>query len=123
MGLFVDSRDDRGIGGSIHTVKLNNLSKSVDDDVMIALTQLSSHSLMHLEISGCNKVGNRSMAALKIRCSLTLKYLDVSFVRKIYENIVVALVKGCPLLTDLHIWGCSQINVGNLSFFNGNINQ
>lgn len=124
MGLFMESKDEISIGGSLHTIKLNNLSSSVDDDVIIALSQLSSRSLAHLEIGGCIKVGNRSIAALKIHCSTCLRYLDLSFVRKIYENIVVALVKECPSLTDLHIWGCSQMNVATFSsFFSGNINQ
>ena len=123
MGLFMESTDETSIG-TLHIVKLNNLSTSVDDDVIIALSLMSSRSLAHLEIAGCNKVGNRSIAALKIHCSSRLRYLDLSFVRKIYENIVVALVENCPKLTDLHIWGCSQMNVATFSsFFNGNINQ
>ena len=124
MGLFVESKNERSIGGSLHTIKLTNLSNSIDDDVIIALAQLSRRSLVRLEIGGCNKVGNRSIAALKIHCSPTIRYLDLSFIRKIYENIVVAFVKDCPNLTDLHIWGCSQINVATLSsIFDGNINQ
>jgi hypothetical protein len=64
--------------------------------------------LVSLEISGCSKLTNRSLIAIKHHCHHSLRSLDISFVRSFSAEVLFTLVYSCQSLEKLHMWGCTQ---------------
>jgi hypothetical protein len=131
MSLFVQSSENFTDGNSkaqsrplmLHSANLSKLA-NLNDDAVILLCQVASGKTMRsLNISSCNLLTDRSLAAIKIHCSLSITELDISFVRNISQAVVTDMVRRCSSLNRLHIWGCTQLKVSELSFFNGLINS
>ena len=129
MELFVNTTPD-GVKrakhnvnfDSLETVRFKNLT-FLDDELFILIAKLNQNKLKHIDISGCGLLSDKSMAALKIHCSSSLLTLDISFIRKVNESVLIALVSSCLYLQNIQIWGCSQINISSLNFYKGSINN
>ena len=69
VGLFLESdRTEEHSIGSILSAKFRDV-KSVTDEVIIHLCKSSARTLRVLEVSGCQLLTNRAVAALAIHCS------------------------------------------------------
>jgi len=108
---------------ALKSAVLQNLSQLTDESV-IHLAEASGNNLLErIDVSSCDKLSDRSIAALRIHSCQSLQKLDISFVRDVTESLVLDLIRNCFALTHLNIWGCSQIKATSLSFFRGSINS
>ena len=81
----------------------------VTDDAIILLCENNHISLRLLDISGCDQLTNRSVAALVVHCRNSLEVLDISFDRRLSEQLLSRLVDQQTRLQQVIVWGCSQL--------------
>lgn len=93
--------------GHLRTVNLRGLG-SVTDDVILQLALCSGQSLTSLNINSCYQITGKSVIAVTKHCS-NLSFLDMSFVRKPKEDTLGHMVEKCSALTELYVWGCTQL--------------
>ena len=98
-----------GVFGSIGRLSSVCLRSTVaNDDVVQCICESAIGSLQDLDIGGCI-VSDRSLAALILHASSSLRRLNVSFVRTISEAVLGSLVAECRAVDELEVWGCSQL--------------
>jgi len=100
---FVSSRI-----GYLEEVHLSG-TPGVTDDAIILLCENNHISLRLLDISGCDQLTNRSVAALVVHCRNSLEVLDISFDRRLSEQLLSRLVDQQTRLQQVIVWGCSQL--------------
>lgn len=66
-------------------------------------------ALRRLAIAGVPGAGAGAAAALARRCGATLESLDASFCRGIPEASLGALLDGCGRLSEVRLYGCTQV--------------
>ncbi|KAI8464772.1 MAG: hypothetical protein J3K34DRAFT_525945 [Monoraphidium minutum] len=65
--------------------------------------------LRRLAVSGVPGAGGATLSALGRCCGGSLEALDISFCRGIPEDAIGLLLDRCPRLTDLRLYGCTQV--------------
>lgn len=100
---FVSSRI-----GYLEEVHLSG-TPGVTDDAIILLCENNHMSLRLLDVSGCDQLTNRSVAALVVHCFNRLEVLDISFDRRLSEQLLSRLVDQQTRLQQVIVWGCSQL--------------
>jgi hypothetical protein len=100
---FVSSRI-----GYLEEVHLSG-TPGVTDDAIILLCENNHMSLRLLDVSGCDQLTNRSVAALVVHCLNRLEVLDISFDRRLSEQLLSRLVDQQTRLQQVIVWGCSQL--------------
>lgn len=100
--------------GHLEEVHLSG-TPGVTDDAIILLCENNHTSLRLLDVSGCDQLTNRSVAALVVHCRTRLEVLDISFNRRLSEQLLTHLVDQQTRLRQVVVWGCSQLSS---TFFN-----
>ncbi|KAF2287798.1 hypothetical protein GH714_002762 [Hevea brasiliensis] len=65
-------------------------------------------SLQHLNVSGCHLIGDAGIIAIARGCPV-LSYLDVSVLQNLGDMAMAELGEGCPLLKEIVLSHCRQI--------------
>lgn len=95
--------------GPLEEIRLSQ-NPNLTDDVIIQLAITARNNLRLLDVNGCNLITNRSIVALQKYCCQSLQNLDVSFIRKFNDIILLSLIRKCSTLTSLSVWGCTQLS-------------
>jgi len=95
--------------GDLEEVYLSG-TPGVTDDALLLLCENNHMSLRVLDVSGCDQLTNRSVAALTVHCWNRLEVLDISFNRRLSEQLVSHLVDQQTRLRQVVVWGCSQLS-------------
>ncbi|KAI8369300.1 uncharacterized protein BYT42DRAFT_583832 [Radiomyces spectabilis] len=93
-------------------LKYLDLSRCVllEDDALLAIVRHSYKSLEHLDIHSLENITASALEALSGKEGLkNLQYLDCGFVRSMDDFVLKSLMDGCPLLTQVKVWGCHQV--------------
>ena len=94
--------------GMLESVNLKGV-EGVTDDVLLHLVKNSQLTLKQLNLNGCYQLTSKSCVILMTYSNPNLHTLDLSFIRKVSEDSVGALVEICSQLSTLTVWGCSQL--------------
>lgn len=94
--------------GYLEEVHLSG-TPGVTDDAIILLCENNHMSLRLLDVSGCDQLTNRSVAALVVHCRSHLEVLNISFDRRLSEQLLSHLVHQQTRLRQVIVWGCSQL--------------
>ena len=92
----------------LESVNLKGVA-GVTDDVLLHLVKNSHITLKQLNLNGCYQLTSKSCVILMTYSKPNLHTLDISFIRKVSEDSVGALVEVCSQLSTLTVWGCSQL--------------
>lgn len=104
MHLF--TQESLGSLGVLEYVAMSGLS--ITDAEMIALCMQYGSPLVHIDVSSCSLLTGKSIVALARHCK-HLQTLNISFVRGMKEDAIGALIQSNSNLTQLDIWGCTQL--------------
>eukprot|EP00803_Ostreobium_quekettii_P003278 evm.model.scf_2717.2 EVM.evm.TU.scf_2717.2 scf_2717:9096-14414(+) len=80
----------------------------------------SCGTLQKISMCSMPHVAHKTMQSLALSCSNSLELLDVSFCRGVTENSLGIVADSCNSLTELRVFGCSQITK---KFLHGHSNQ
>lgn len=99
------------------TISLSYLSlhrvTNLADDVLISVLSHHSKTLTHLDLNGLDKLTSESLNALSgIR---NLKYIDLSWIRNVDNELFDSLRKHCSYLNILKVYGCIRLTDENLN--------
>lgn len=96
--------------GHIAELALEGLSKAVTDNVVVAISKKLDKTLRKIKLNGCSHLTGKSIIALKRHCSRNIEDIDVSFIRGIEEYALYDFMMSCPNLSQVSVWGCSQLS-------------
>lgn len=87
-----------------------NMSRNADleGDALVALLKHSGPSLENLNINGWKATSEDALRAIANHAT-NLKKLDVGWCREMHDGVVLDLMKECPQLKELNVWGCQRL--------------
>ena len=80
----------------------------LEDTTLIAVISHHGSSLQDLNINGLDELTTHSLAALA-KSTPRLKTLDVSWIRNIDDEIFEDIIKHCPELKTIKVYGCNRL--------------
>lgn len=95
------------ISGRLPSLTYLDLSKSHIRENSLILVLKSLIKLTHLNISGCEQLGESSLKFLGTR---DLRSIDLSNCHQVTDDIVISIAQGCQNLRKLNLQNCNQIS-------------
>ena len=84
-----------------------------EDSTLISLLENQAKTLVHVDLNGSSKLTSDSLS--KLSNSIELKYIDLSWIRGVDDDILKAVLTGCTKLNRIKIYGCNRLTDDLLS--------
>jgi DNA repair protein RAD7 len=101
----------------LNSLSLNRVT-SLEDDSLLKLISRQSGSLTDLDINGLDKLTNQSLKNLGSISNL--KYVDLSWIRNVDNDLLDSLLMNCQLLSILKVYGCNRLTDDKLNLLHTN---
>ncbi|KAH0452063.1 hypothetical protein IEQ34_019362 [Dendrobium chrysotoxum] len=104
-----DSAIQHLVNGGCPFQRLKLCHGAFSDEALAAFLEVSGATLVELVLNNIEKLAGNTALAISRRCSLSLRSLDLSFCRKMSDEVLGLIVDSCLNLKILKLFGCTQV--------------